>query len=125
MIEFEPSSYMASLADQIDQLREEVRSQAIEQAQELLYRFGMEHPQHLITFHNSMGSTSVEISPPLVSADGEHELVVVIQHQGWQFDLPEFKDFLWYCDMLFALEQWVCDTTGWPFADLGELKSQY
>jgi len=124
MIEFEPSNYMSSLADQIDQLREEVRSQAIEQAQELLYRCGQENPQHVIKFINSMGSTSVEISPPLVTADGEHELGVVIQHQGWQFDLPKFENFLWYCDMLFALEQWVCDTTGWPFADLGELTSK-
>lgn len=124
MIEFEPSNYMAGLADQIDQLREEVRSQVSRVAQELLDRCGQENPHHVITFRDSMGTTSVEISPPLVTADGEHELGVVIQYRDGHDNHPDFEKFLWYCDMLFALERWVCDTTGWPVAYLDELTTQ-
>ena len=120
---YTPARHMTQVADRIDKLVDRLQTLANAEFVQVVEQLAQENPGHKILFHHGMGSMSIKITPPLVSADEEEsvDVVILFEINRRRYHDPVLQRFVDLCKTCEAVEDWLVNATGIPSSEQGTI----
>jgi len=110
--EFAPPAQLERMREKMDVIAARASELAVAQAVKILARLEKLHPGHKFVLFDGMGSTSVQITPPLT--DGENAFDSIMSYY-WEDEMkaaqdPKVKKAIQACGYIFQLSDYLNDS---------------